>query len=218
MIDYSPIRFYPSEEKIIGTGHGHSVMNTKNFGTPRAHYLIYVFQGTSLLDARRIFDPNIDNIEQSEAELYNIVRGTKGSPAYLGQGFTNMSWRFPCYITIILENEGWDWQSVASGHDDAISFIARKNGIDYHENYSFYNGVHVTVPVINGGGQTTGARNAFRFENHIKADAQGNDLKKNEWRRYKFNLNVLVPTAGGGPATPNSIDPDGGNQGPSSIP
>jgi len=192
------------------------------FPTPEAHFLIY-FNDTGRIDARRMWDPMIDNIVASEIRLFNIARGTRPHGSYLGRSFRNMLWRHPCYITIVLENEGCFFNfdpDVSKADGDPIEFVDKDGGRLYDPNFSFYNAERVEVPLLDVGGQLTGeTRNGIRFTNHLKADKNGLDLTKEETRSYKMNLVIWKPDIDDPRrVTKTYTDPDGTNQGPPDLP
>jgi hypothetical protein len=229
MFDIDPLRFSPiTEEFAERTNYGHSIRRERDpnrepkYPTPIHHFLLYVRDTDQGIDARKMWDPYFSNIADSEKSLFHLAKGPKPTPSYLGRGFSGMLWKYPCIVTIVLDNDNYEFRyndDVNDPEGEPIVFYREKNGIQFHPNHTFYNAAPVTVPILNAQGHETGAvRHGLRFENHLKKDDNGNDLKHGDQpKRYKFDLVVMEPVIGENPV-PVSTDPDGSNQGPPGVP
>jgi hypothetical protein len=220
MTYFSPIRSEAPMAAAAAPLYGDSVKTKKYppvYAMPEHHFLFYLCQTPAgRADVRRMWDPRVHDIIESEKWLFHLAKGPKGTPTYLGQDFIDLHWRFPCYISFVLDNDDWKFDYAR----EPITFRSEKDGIQYDENYSFYNAVEIDVPILDSSGNPTGAppRKGLRIENHIKADINGTDLGPSDYRRYKMDLQVLQPNSTGTGHTPLAIDPDGQNQGPPSVP
>lgn len=226
MTDFTPLQYMSLEEtEFVDPNYGDSVRMQKapdpRYPTPKHHYLISVCQTPGGLDVRRMWDHDIGPIDISEQMLFHKSKGPDPTPAYLGRGFRGMVWKYPCYISIILDNPDFEFifdRDINNREGDPVTFLETSRGTQFHENYSFYNAEPIIVPILDPRGNPTGdQRHGIRFQNFIKADRAGADLRLGEERRYKFNINIWEPVIGGG-RVPRYTDPDGQNQGPPGVP
>lgn len=224
MLEASSFRLVGQQsESLAFPNHGHDVRiarGGKDYPQPTSHFLLYIQENGSI-DPRRMWDPFITDIDASEVILFNKARGPAPTALYLGRGFTGMLWRHPCFITIVLDNDGYEFnfdRDPANPDGAPITFIDTMWGRRYDPNFSFYNATPVRLPVLDQDGNDTGVkRSGIRFTNHVKADAAGNGLGINDTRVYKMNLNIWKQNADG-TTTFTSTDPDGQNQGPPTVP
>jgi hypothetical protein len=190
--------------------YGDLITDAKGWPAPANHYLVCVRESAGVPDIRRIYDYGIADIAVSERQLFAAVQGPKGHPGYLGPGFKNMLWQFPCYITFVIDNDDWrfNWNM-----NSPITFV--DDGASA-PNHAFYNAVQVKVPVYDQTGTHVADRDAVRCMNFV-TDENGDILVHPAFLRYKMDLNLLQPDGHGG-YIPVYIDPDGQNQGPPNIP
>ena len=213
---YDPIRYDPTPEALISSNYGNLIRLNKTYQMPSNHFLLYLRDDGNTLWPRRMWDYGISDIKVSEARLFNLAREGKPDPAYQGPGFANMIWNFPSHMTIVLDNDGlrFNFNGLPTDVDaQPVIFVDKFSGVQYHENYSFFNAIEVEVPILNQQGQEIGKRWGVRFENHSEYE-NGQPIKKGDPRRYKMNLLVRKPTVGDPLGTLYHVDPDGQNQGP----
>lgn len=179
------------------------------YETPQNLFLIYIALANGTLDVRHMFDYRIGDIDVAEKDLFNLAQSSTPTPAYVGKNFQDLTWRFPCYFTIVLDINGWDFHWGPAAGDDPITFRQFKGAAGpFDPNHAFYNAERRIVA----------GRAAVRCINFLKADAAGTDMGALPPKKYSFDINVLTPFVSGGTPLKVIIDPDGQNQGPPSVP
>jgi hypothetical protein len=227
-------RFVGSEFLSDATPHGDSVrlhkLYTPGFEVPpSAAYLVYIKLETGgNLTVRHMFRKSLidGSVKATEKMLFAGAR-MGGSRDQVGKEFETMEFSMPCYFTVVLDNDNWDFYFPDPGVEpapgdeaqDPIVFIERKTTLverlnqpalrqvaTYDPNRSFYDAEEVLVD----------GRSAVRCINFLR-DAEGNPLGKGETQDLGFEILVRIPFS----LSPSQdrkivvvIDPDGQNQGP----
>jgi hypothetical protein len=197
---------------------------------PTAAYLVYIrLEAGANLTVRHMFrDSLIDgSIQTTEEALLKSAKTAAGSPEQVGKDFETMLFEQPCYFTIVLDNDNWDFyfpdpESVpepGAEAQDPIVFIASKTTLieqpngpakretkTYDPNTSFYDAKEIVVS----------GRSAVRCINFHR-NLEGEPLKRYESQNLGFEILLRVPFS----VSPTEdhkiviiIDPDGQNQGP----
>lgn len=184
---------------------------------PLSLFMIYLARDANhSLIVRHLHSPVFSDRLAEETTLLSIARRGKPHPLMVGKNFAGLNWRFPTYITIVVDVAGYDFASVATVGYDPIVFRDEKkrnvNGtiqtLQYDPNWSFYNGDIGTLDNFA----------AFRMTNYHKADAAGNDLPTpKDQKIYCMDIYLLEPFGGGGGSVTSILDPDGQNQGPDGL-
>lgn len=227
-------RFVGSEFLSDAIPHGDSVrlhkLYTPGFGVPpSAAYLVYIkLEASGNLTVRHMFRNSLvdGSVKATENMLFAGARAGD-SPDQVGKDFETMKFSKPCYFTVVLDNDNWDFYFPDPGVEpapgdeaqDPIVFIGKKTTLverldqpamrqvaTYDENKSFYDAEEVLV----------GGRSAVRCINFLR-DAKGKPLGKRETQNLGFEILVRIPFS----LSPSQdrkivvvIDPDGQNQGP----
>lgn len=198
--------------------YGHSVKDYRppspTYPPPSELWLIYISDNDAdQFVVRHMYMPAYVDLNQAENFLCNLARTGQPNQYWVGNDFINLTWRRPCFVTIVLDLDGYEiyWGN-QPGHDPIKFAAAREidNGRPlppepYAPNYSFYN----AQPLLILG------RSAVRCTNFMKVDEQGNGLPTDrDFRYYCLRINTLISTTSGS-RLGHIIDPDGQNQGPS---
>ncbi len=211
-----------------GEPHGDSVSVQKlstgdpKYKAPKGLYFIYMHVASAgHLGVRQLFDPapgpDLPGIKAAEKALYASAKAGNSHKT----NFEDMVWRGPCWITMVIDNPGWEFYSENFHNHDPMIFRKSKEVIEnghpvpkeFHENWSFYDALKF---VLDGG---SGGRSAVRCINYFKFDQDGNDIGTGQSRNYCFELYLQVPfyTRGRTQKVTILIDPDGQNQGPPDL-
>jgi hypothetical protein len=213
-VEQGIVSFRTTTENITPASHGHSIrlkrpdINHPSYQDPYNLYLIYITLVNNKLDVRQMYAENIGNVDQAEVDLYDKAKGTITGTNPTARNFHDLLWRHPCYVTIVLDIDGWDfyWGSVI-GDDPLIFQPFKSDGSGpYDPNYSFYNANKNTIR----------GRPRVRCTNYLKGQDNGPVFDDpSDIAVYSIDVNLLTPFI-----DPNDkpikiiIDPDGQNQGP----
>ncbi|HYJ81858.1 MAG TPA: hypothetical protein VEW26_03315 [Allosphingosinicella sp.] len=154
-----------------------------------------------------------DTIGMVVQQLVDNVRGSNLNPAPDPRNnFQGIEWQRKSYIAVFVDEENWTIHKNGSPID-GIRFVTNLPGTT--PNHTFYDAVDLTVDVRN---KTTGditKRSAIAFVNHMKGDANGNDIGQGVRQAFKFEIVFDVKFADGTTAPMTVIfDPEGTNLGP----
>lgn len=234
LLDRNQRRFVGSEFLSDATPHGDSVRVRKLYEPgfeepPSAAYLVYIKSETyGNLKVRHMFrDELVEGSVKATEEALLAGARAGGSPDQVGKDFETMLFTKPCYFTVVLDNDEWDFyfpdpgtepKPGAEAHDPIVfigektTLIERPNGpalrevAKYDPNTSFYDAEEVQV----------GGRNAVRCINFLR-DSDGQPIAKKARQNLGFEILVRIPFS----LSPFEdrkivviIDPDGQNQGP----
>ncbi len=211
-----------------GEPHGDSVFvqklagNDPKYRAPKGLYFIYIHvDSAGHLGVRQLFDPapgpDLPGIKAAEKVLYARAKAGNSHKT----NFEDIIWHGPCWVTMVIDNPGWEfYRENFESHDPMIFRKSKeviKNGRpvpkDFDENWSFYDAVKFIIDDGSGG------RSAIRCINYFKYDRLGNDIGTGQSRNYCFELYLQVPfyTDGRTQKVTILIDPDGQNQGPPNL-
>lgn len=227
-------RFIGSEFLSDSTPHGDSVRVRKLYTPgfeqpPSAAYLVYIkLESSGNLLVRHMFrDSLLGGSIKATDELLFEAAAAGDSPYQVGKDFETMVFKTPCYFTVVLDNDNWDFYFPdpeteplpgAEAHDPIVFIsektvlVERPNGpalrqvSTYDRNTSFYDAEDIVV----------GGRRAVRCINFLR-DAEGNPLKERARQNLGFEILVRIPfsiSASEDRKIVVVIDPDGQNQGP----
>ncbi len=119
-----------------------------------------------------------------------------------------MTWKAPCYLTFVIENQGWKfyWREHDIRHGP-IRFFRRKDKVPsetrlYADNWAFFNAEQFDLD----------GHSAFRCTNYVSNER--GPLTGRDTVDYCFQIYLEAPFAIGGRHITMLIDPDGQNQGP----
>jgi hypothetical protein len=140
------------------------------------------------------------------SKLANNAAGPRSDPAPdpLSKNFKDIVWRHKSWIVILIDEEGWNFHK-RTPFQTAAAFNVDKGSTP---NHSFFDAVDLSVSFD---GKT---RSAIAFINHMKKDADGNDLQGNDDQIFLFDAFVDVMYRGSTDWLPVILDPGGTNQGP----
>lgn len=128
-----------------------------------------------------------------------------------GQNFRNIVWRRRSYLAFVVDDENWEFQTLAQGRA-AIQFNMAKGSTP---NHSFFDARDIQISV--GADQ----RAAIFMVNHMRSNANGDELGavgQPRSQRFEFDLCVDAGYATGGERIAITLDPGGTNQGPPAQP
>lgn len=151
----------------------------------------------------------------TEADLPSLVtnlvanaRGNKDKPAPHGQNFIDVIWKHKSYIVILIDEDGWSFHTRAGGQT-AATFNVDKGSTP---NHSFFDAFDLRLQI---GGKD---RHAIAFINHMKRNADGDDIQDGEEQDFVFDGYVDVKYRGASDFLTVILDPGGTNQGPPEMP
>lgn len=227
-------RFVGSEYLSDATPYGDSVrlhkLYTPGFEVPpSAVYLVYIkLEAGDNLTVRHMFRESLidGSVKATEKALFAGAR-SGSSPDQVGKDFETMEFKKPCYFTVVLDNDNWDFYFPDPGTEprpgeeaqDPIVFIGSKTTLverpnqpalrqveTYDPNKSFYDAEEILVD----------GRSAVRCINFLR-DSEGKPLGSRKTQDLGFEILVRIPFS----LSPSQdrkivvvIDPDGQNQGP----
>lgn len=143
-------------------------------------------------------------------ELAANARAGGANPPPSGSNFQDIVWTRKSHLAILIDEEGWALQRRADG-GTAIAFNTRKGGTP---NHSFFDARDLEVGIPDGSGGTD-TRSAIALINHMKRNADGDDLLAGEAQSFMFDVYVELSYSGAAAsAVTIIIDPDGNNMGP----
>jgi hypothetical protein len=234
-------RLLDANHQVVGseflsdaTPHGDSVRLRKLYKPgfeepPSAAYLVYIrLEAAGNLTVRHMFRDSLvkGSVKATEEALFAAAKAG-GSEEQVGKDFEPMIFTKPCYFTVVLDNDNWDFYFPDPGTEpapgdeaqDPIVFIGKKTTLverpnqaatrevkTYDPNGSFYNAEEVLV----------GSRSAVRCINFLR-DSKGKPLAKQASQNLGFEILVRIPFALSASQDRKIvvvIDPDGQNQGP----
>lgn len=156
-----------------------------------------------------------DQVEFLIPDLIANARSTGiKNPVVSGNNFYNIQWRRKSYVLIVIDEDDWPFQRRNNGNIAAAFNISKGST----PNHSFFDAMDIEVDIPNGSGGTD-TRYAIAFINHMKRNADGDDLIQGDTQRFEFDAYVDVKYAP--PAAPPLkiiLDPGGTNQGPVLLP
>lgn len=133
------------------------------------------------------------------------------SPAPIGRGLDNMEWHRKSYLVFLMDNKNWRFVKF----EDGEVAIACVSGPGHTDNNTFFDADDIEIDVSEDG--TGEFRSAVFFINHMKKNAQGDDLTASDSQPFKFTMAFRIIDDTGDTA-PAWIDPDGTNLGPPQSP
>lgn len=138
------------------------------------------------------------------------ARAGGANPPSSGSNFQDIVWTRKSHLVILIDEEGWALQRRADG-GTAIVFNRRKGSTP---NHSFFDARDLEVGIPNGSGGAD-TRGAIALINHMKRNADGDDLLDGEAQSFMFDVYVELSYSGAAAsAVTIIIDPDGTNMGP----
>lgn len=145
------------------------------------------------------------DLEGLVTKLVRNARTTKSTPPVHGHNFVNVEWRHRSYIVIIIDEQGWAFQKRADGNTAAAFNVTKGSTL----NHTFFDATDLRVSVD---GDT---RYAIAFINHMKKDADGNDIKDTDPpQEFVFDVYLDVQYRGSPDFITVILDPGGTNLGP----
>ena len=213
-VEQGAVSFRATTEAIPPASHGHSVrarrpdVSHPNYQPPRNLYLIYITLINNKLDVRQMYAENINSIDQAEIDLYDRANGTITGTNPVARNFHDLLWRSPCYVTLVLDIDAWDFYWGSSIGDDPLIFQQFKpdGSGPYDPNFAFYNAQQRSIR----------GRPGVRCTNYLKGQDNGAVFDDpSDVAVYSIDINLLTPFI-----DPSDrpikiiIDPDGQNQGP----
>jgi hypothetical protein len=140
--------------------------------------------------------------------LVDNARGTDDNPASDGTDFNAIEWTRTSYIAFFIDEENWSFYR----NGDSLAGISFDNSPI--PNHTFFDGIDLELQVADEETCLVSERSAVAFVNHMKRNAAGDRLGK-ENQRFKFDMNFKVGFADGcAPPLTVVFDPDGTNMGP----
>jgi hypothetical protein len=151
-----------------------------------------------------------DRVAAITAELAANARAGGSNPPPFGSNFQDIVWIRKSHVVILIDEEGWALQRRADG-GTAIAFNTHKGSTP---NHSFFDARDLEVGISNGGGAAD-TRGAIALINHMKRNADGEDLLEGEAQPFMFDVYGKVSYSGAATSAVTIIlDPDGTNMGP----
>lgn len=138
-------------------------------------------------------------------KLIRNARTTKSDPPVDGYNFVNVEWRSRSYIVIVIDEQGWPFQKRSDGNTAAVFNVSKGSTL----NHSFFDAIDL---LLNIDGDT---RHAIAFINHMKKDADGNNIEREDPPQpFIFDIYVDVQYRGSADFITVILDPGGTNLGP----
>src|SRR5438046_729271 len=104
-----------------------SVKNKTTYSRPTSLFLVYIMQdGAGHLDVRHMYDYECVDIKKAELRLCQLAKSSTQTPAYVGRNFKNLLWRFPCYLTLVLDVPGMWFNGESDPNEDPLVFNEEK--------------------------------------------------------------------------------------------
>jgi hypothetical protein len=140
--------------------------------------------------------------------LVDRVRAGDPTLPMIGRNFERVVWQRKSYIIFFVDEENWTLHK--NGNPlDGIRFDHSPT-----PNHTFFDAVDLQVTVTNATSGAVTQRSAIAFINHMKRNAQGEDLLQDEAQAFKFDIIFDVKFADQSSAPMVVIfDPDGTNLG-----
>jgi hypothetical protein len=167
----------------------------------------------------RMIDTSLGNLAAAEMELYRQAKSGAHGPAWLGEGFADLIWKYPCHISIVLDADDHEffWFDPI-GYDPIVFDQMKEKPVDgtlqtfhYQPNKSFYDATLARLEDPD----SKKHRPVLRFVNYHRNGA-GDELKPFEVALFSMTIKLLVGPRNG-KVDIHLIDPDAENQGPGGM-